>query len=74
VFAELAFGLFNAATVWAAAQAGQWAIAFYAGMFALGLTFAAGTTLVQHLGEWRRRAPAAQVEVRYRLAGAPSED
>ncbi len=74
VFAELAFGLFNAATVWAAARGGQWGIAFYAGVFALGLIFAAGMTLVQHLSEWRKRARVVQVDARYRLVGAPSED
>ena len=61
VIAELALAALNAVTVIGALERGSWAIAVYAGIFALGLSSAVALTLGQTLrsGLATRRAAAA---------------
>ncbi len=49
VFWELAFAALNLGTIWYAALLGNWAVAFYAGIFVAGLLYVAGVTAVQAL-------------------------
>ncbi len=56
VWAEILLALLNAGTVALALEQGNWAIAVYAALFALGLLFTSGLTIAQTLaGQWRRR-------------------
>jgi cellulose synthase/poly-beta-1,6-N-acetylglucosamine synthase-like glycosyltransferase len=54
---EIAFALMNFATAVAAFQARNWAIAFYASLFAIGLSYVGGLSIAQELaGRLDRRA------------------
>ena len=57
VFVELAFALFNGATLIAALGTGNWLIAIYAALFCAGLLFTSLTTLTQAFAA--RRADAS---------------
>ncbi|MEI7467403.1 MAG: hypothetical protein WCL57_04175 [Chloroflexota bacterium] len=47
MFAELAFALWNGLSLVLALQLGLWGVAFYAGLFAVGLAAVASATLKQ---------------------------
>jgi len=47
VFAELAFALWNGLSLVLALQLGLWGVAFYAGLFAVGLAAVASATIKQ---------------------------
>jgi cellulose synthase/poly-beta-1,6-N-acetylglucosamine synthase-like glycosyltransferase len=55
VFAELAFAVFNLATMLIALKLHNWLISFYAMMFAMGLLFTSGMTLLQSINIRRHR-------------------
>jgi cellulose synthase/poly-beta-1,6-N-acetylglucosamine synthase-like glycosyltransferase len=55
VFWEVGFGMWNLTTVVYALFLGNWAIAFYAGIFVLGLLFVSGVTIGQTVSVWRQQ-------------------
>lgn len=55
VYLELLFALYNLATVWFAIRLANWAIAFYAALFAIGLLYVAGMTILQAITVYRNR-------------------
>jgi cellulose synthase/poly-beta-1,6-N-acetylglucosamine synthase-like glycosyltransferase len=55
VYWELGFGLLNLVTTWYAVQLHNWAVAFYAAIFCIGLSYVAGLTIAQALAVYRRR-------------------
>ncbi len=55
VFWELAFAGLNGTTVWFAIQQHNWAIAFYAGIFLVGLLYVSGLTIFQAIAVYRRQ-------------------
>jgi cellulose synthase/poly-beta-1,6-N-acetylglucosamine synthase-like glycosyltransferase len=56
IWVELAFAIFNAATVALALHLHNWIIAVYAAMFSCGLLFTSGTTIFQALAVTRHHA------------------
>lgn len=62
VVVEIGFGLFNAFTVVMAIQSGNWGIAFYALLFAVGLVYIAALSIVQSLIVHHHNVTAFQVE------------
>ena len=55
VYLELLFALYNIITVWVAIRLANWAIAFYALLFAVGLLYVAGMTILQAIVVYRNR-------------------
>ena len=55
VYLELLFALYNIITVWVAIRLANWAIAFYALLFAIGLLYVAGMTILQAIAVYRNR-------------------
>jgi cellulose synthase/poly-beta-1,6-N-acetylglucosamine synthase-like glycosyltransferase len=61
VYLEMAFMAWNACTTYLAAISHNWGIAFYAGMFAVGLAFASSFSIVQAMAVHRRQVRPVQV-------------
>ncbi|MGQ0601707.1 MAG: glycosyltransferase family 2 protein, partial [Anaerolineales bacterium] len=55
VWAEFGFVVWNAGTALLAASLGNWVIAFYALLFAIGLVYVSGSSVLQALTLWRAR-------------------
>jgi hypothetical protein len=55
VFWELGFAGLNLWTVLLAFRMGNWAIAFYAGIFLIGLLYVAGLTIFQAIAVYRQQ-------------------
>ena len=60
VYLELALGTYSLATVWLAISLQSWGVAFFAGLFGIGLIFAAGVTIAQTTAVYRSRKARAK--------------